>query len=319
MESLQAARSGFKDVDRSHIAVARRVGWFSVALGTAEIAMPRAVARFVGVAPDSSAPMILRILGAREIASGIATLAQPTRAWPLWLRAVGDAIDLALLAAAKPRRVSVGRWIGATLAVAAVGAVDVWAARRTRARQIASPVIYAVTINKPPHEVYAFYRDLSRLPEFMDYLESVTEHGAVSHWVAKLPLGKTVAWDAQIVEDRPGELITWQTVKGSPIKLRGRIEFARAPGRNATEVRVEMQMGVRGIGASPALAKLLTKPQVKGDLRRLKQVLETGEVLKSDASVHALPHPAQPATADERDTVVLIEPDRHAPQKGLEP
>ncbi|MGE0549254.1 MAG: SRPBCC family protein [Kofleriaceae bacterium] len=263
--------------------------------------------------------MIMRILGAREIASGIATLAQPTRSWPLWLRVLGDVVDLGLLAAARKRRVSAARWLGASAAVAGVAAVDVWAAQRARARQSSSPVIYSVTVNKPPHEVYAFYRELSQLPQFMDYLESVTEHGEVSHWVAKLPLGKTIAWDAKIIEDRPGELIAWQTVPGSPIKLRGRIEFARAPGRDATEVRVEMQLGIRATPTSSALAKLLTKPQIKGDLRRLKQVLETGEVLKSDASVHTLPHAAQPPETGDRDTVVLIEPNPHAAQKGLEP
>jgi uncharacterized membrane protein len=167
-------------------------------------------------------------------------------------------------------------------------------------------VIFAVTINKPPGEVYAFYRKLSQLPLFMDYLASVQETGPrTSHWVARLPVGGTVAWDAEIVEDRPGKLIAWKSVPGSPIALRGRVTFARTPGRNMTEVRVEMQLGVDGIHPSTVLAKLFARPQVKGDLRRLKQVIEAGEVLYSDASVHRGPHPAQPPAPSER---LRIEP-----------
>jgi uncharacterized membrane protein len=155
-----------------------------------------------------------------------------------------------------------------------------------------------VTINKPPAEVYAFFRNLSQLPLFMDYLESVRVRDATySHWVAKLPLGGTVSWDAKITEDRPGEVIAWQSVEGSLIKTSGRVTFTRAPGRDMTEVRAEIQLGFLGTKPSTSVAKFFTKPQVKGDLRRLKQVLETGEVLFSDASAHRRPHAAQPSPA----------------------
>ncbi|MBC7977949.1 MAG: SRPBCC family protein, partial [Myxococcales bacterium] len=184
------------------------------------------------------------------------------------------------------------------IAVAGVAALDVIAGRRVgRARRtVEDPVIFSVTINKPPAEVYAFWRRLENLPQFMDYLSSVTQRGTGrSHWVAKLPVGGTVAWDAEIVEDRPSELIAWRTVEGSALQHRGEVTFARAPGRDSTEVRVKLELGVLGGSPSTVLAKLLTKPQIKGDLRRLKQVLETGEVVRSDASIHRGPHPAQPA------------------------
>jgi uncharacterized membrane protein len=116
-----------------------------------------------------------------------------------------------------------------------------------------------------------------------------------SHWVAKLPLGGTISWDAEIIEDRPNELIAWRTVEGSVLCHRGEVTFARTPGRDMTEVRVELQVGLFGAPPSPVLAKLLTKPQIKGDLRRFKQVMETGEVLRSDASIHRGRHPARPS------------------------
>ena len=107
-------------------------------------------------------------------------------------------------------------------------------------------------------------------------------------------LGGTVAWDAKLTEDRPGEALAWQSIEGSLIRTRGRVTFARAPGRDMTEVRVEMQLGVLGINPGTGIARLFTRSQIKGDLRRLKQVLETGEVLISDASAHRRPHSAQP-------------------------
>jgi len=156
-------------------------------------------------------------------------------------------------------------------------------------------VSYAVTINKPPQEVYAFYRTLEHHPLFMSHLESVTEHGDTSHWISRLPTGGTVEWDARITEDRPGKLIAWQTLPGSPIPLRGRITFTRAPARDMTEVRADVQLGSTGERPSEALAKLFATQRVRSDLLRLKQVLETGEVLYSDASLHPFPHPARPA------------------------
>jgi uncharacterized membrane protein len=151
-------------------------------------------------------------------------------------------------------------------------------------------ILYSVTINASPEDVYAFYRDLEQLPRFMDYLGSVTVlDERMSHWVAKLPGGEKAEWDAEIVQDVPGEVLAWRSVKGSAHDVRGRVTFTRAPGRDMTEVRVAMSVGGYG-----AIAKVVAKPQVKADLRRLKQVIETGEVLKSDASIHAGLHPAQP-------------------------
>lgn len=307
MDSVSAFRSKPSYESPPDATLSRGLGWFSIALGVTELAIPRLLAKAIGIDPRGRTAMMLRAMGAREIAAGVAVLLQPQHPVPLWTRVAGDVVDLALLGyAARARRTSGARIAGAIAAVAGVTALDVFAGRRTQlARaQARRPVLFAVTINKPPGEVYAFYRKLSQLPLFMNYLASVEETGPrTSHWVAKLPVGGTVAWDAEIIEDRPGELITWQSVAGSPVALRGRVTFARTPGRNMTEVRVELQLGIDGTQPSTTLARWLAKPQVKGDLRRLKQVIETGEVLRSDASVHLGPHPAQPPAPSERLTI----------------
>ncbi|HEY0190658.1 MAG TPA: SRPBCC family protein [Kofleriaceae bacterium] len=295
MKSLTAARSTLPDGEAKGGDLARGLGWFSLALGAAELAMPRALARLIGIDPDGRTATVLRVLGAREIAAGLAVLMPPRRPLPLWSRVAGDAIDLAMLGIAARSRSSTARLAGATLAVAGVTALDVFAARQAQNQRSSKPVIFSVTINKPPAEVYAFYRKFDQLPQFMEHLESVERTGQTWKWTARLPIGGTVSWDAAITEDRPGELIAWQSVPGSQIKTRGRVTFAQAPGRNATEVRVEMQLEFPLVRASAALAKLFTKPQIKSDLRRLKSVMETGEVLRSDASVHPGTHPAQPS------------------------
>lgn len=297
MDSLQAYRSTRTDKPPNGAGLARGLGAFSLALGAAELVRPHAIARLAGIPHGPVVATVIRALGAREITNGVGIFAKPRHALPLWARVVGDAIDLAFLGAAGRARgrKGYGRLAGAALVVAGVMAVDVIAARRARRGKLTQPILYSVTINKPPEEVYAFFRKLDRLPAFMDHLVSVTEHGETSHWVAKLPVVGTVAWDAKITTDRPGEEIAWESVPGSKIKQCGRVTFARTPGRNATEVRLEWALGVRGTTANEALAKALAKPQAKGDLKRFKQVIETGEVLYSDASEHVKPYPAQPA------------------------
>jgi uncharacterized membrane protein len=302
MDSVTAFRSRLRsDAALAAPNLSRGLGWFSVALGVTELAIPRTLARFIGVEPGPATSWLVRAMGVRELIAGIGVLMQPRRPLPLWSRVAGDAIDLALIGSATTGRGnSLPRLVGAAAAVAGVTALDVVAARRNqRAYDEANrPAIYSVTINKPPAEVYAFYRKLSQLPMFMDYLESVREtEGKVSHWVARLPIGGTISWDARITEDRPGELIAWQSVEGSLIQTSGRVSFSKTPGRNMTEVRVEMQLGFLGTKPSTSVAKFFARPQIKGDLRRLKQVLETGEVLFSDASVHRGKHAAQPSPA----------------------
>src|SRR6185436_9678445 len=296
MESVTAFRSQRFDVAPANLS--RGLGWFSLALGLTEIALPEMLSRTIGIKPKSSTSWLLRAMGVRELLSGAGVLMQPHRPLPLWTRIAGDVVDLALLAvASQTKRSSAARLAGTMAAVAGVSALDVIAARRAHRTfaQANQPVIFSVTINKPPAEVYAFFRRLSQLPLFMDYLESVHEIDSQrSHWVARLPIGGTISWDARITEDRAGEVLAWQSIEGSLLSTRGRVTFARAPGRDMTEVRVEMQLGFLGTRPSTSIARFFTRSQIKGDLRRLKQVLETGEVLMSDASAHRRPHPARP-------------------------
>ncbi|MBV9890135.1 MAG: SRPBCC family protein, partial [Rhizobacter sp.] len=265
----------------------------------------------------------LRAIGLREIAAGVTVLMQPRRPFPLWMRVAGDAVDLALLGlGSRSKQASTLRIAGAAAAVLGVTALDIGAGVRLHKqfKRAQLPVIHTLTINRPPAEVYAFYRRFSQLPLFMDWLEAVREIDARhSKWTVKLPIGGTLEMDAQITEDIPGERIGWQSVHPT-FRTTGRVVFAKAPGRDATEVRVEMRLGFIGLRPNVTLAKLFTRSQVKGDLRRLKQVLETGEVLYSDASIHKRPHPAQPSRPDEIDVQTLpYPPNPPTAEKGVTP
>jgi len=149
-------------------------------------------------------------------------------------------------------------------------------------------VAKSVTINRPRQEVYDFWRALDRLPEFMIHLEAVTTGpGGRSHWVAKAP-GGSVEWDAEITEDQPGELLSWQSVEGADVANGGSVRFADAPADRGTEIHVALHYDPPGGTAGAMVAKLFGEEpsqQLLDDLRRFKQVMETGEVVRSEGSL----------------------------------
>src|SRR5262245_54369020 len=116
---------------RSTDPLALALGWFSIALGAAEIAAPSRLARLIGADDTESTRNTLRVFGAREIGAGIAILSQPDRARWLWSRVGGDALGLAWLGRTMARESSETDRLGiAAAAVAGVTALDVITAQR---------------------------------------------------------------------------------------------------------------------------------------------------------------------------------------------
>lgn len=140
----------------------------------------------------------------------------------------------------------------------------------------------AVTINKPVEELYRLWRDFENLPRLMSHLESVTVQDAKhSHWVASAPLGKTVQWDAEIINEEENRLIAWRSVGDADVESAGSVRFEKAPGNRGTEVHVKIEYMPPGGAAGAMFAKLFQEEpsqQVHADLHRLKQTLEAGEV-----------------------------------------
>jgi uncharacterized membrane protein len=140
----------------------------------------------------------------------------------------------------------------------------------------------SITIARPPHEVYTFWRDLNNLARFMKNVESVTDLGnGKSHWVVKAPAGRKVEWDAIIHNEEEGRMISWRTLEGAAVQHAGSVWFKEAPAGRGTEVRIEMQYNPPAGMLGAAVATLWRKDpgsQMQEDLHRLKQILEAGEI-----------------------------------------
>ncbi|HKR60587.1 MAG TPA: SRPBCC family protein [Pyrinomonadaceae bacterium] len=161
----------------------------------------------------------------------------------------------------------------------------------------------AIVIDKSPEELYSFWRQFENLPRFMTHLESVTCSGINrSHWVAKGPGGKNVEWDAEIYNEKPNELIAWRSLENSDVVNAGSVRFTPL-GVRGTEVRVVLNYNAPGGRVSALLAKLLGREpgqMIAADLRRLKQILETGEVATTEGQPSGRDpeaRPYQPETA----------------------
>jgi len=150
------------------------------------------------------------------------------------------------------------------------------------------PVVKSMPVKASPDEAYRFWRKFENFPRFMYHVEEVRSLGdRRSHWKAKAPLGRTVEWDAEIVEDRPGEMIAWRSVAGSQVPNAGSVSFKKLPGDRGTAVRVELGYDPPGGVVGATFAKLFGREpgqQVDQDLRRFKAMLETGEIIMSDAT-----------------------------------
>jgi uncharacterized membrane protein len=138
-----------------------------------------------------------------------------------------------------------------------------------------------VTINRPRAELYAFWRNFANLPTFMDNVERIdVVSDAQSHWVVKAPAGKTVEWDAIITADKEGELIAWTSADGADVANSGRIEFGDA-GERGTVVSAIIAYDPPAGMIGKVVAKMFQREpaiQARRDLRRFKQLMETGEV-----------------------------------------
>jgi len=205
----------------------------------------------------------------------------------------------ALATRSKSRSVSaVSGFAGAVL----LGFTAVEVARASGRRRIAAArteVARTITIQRSADDLYAFWRDLGNLPRVFTHLESVTALDEVrSRWKSKGPAGTTAEWIAEIIEDVPGASMAWRSMPGSDIEHEGRVQFLPAPGDRGTEVHVRLGWAPPAGSVGVAIAKLLhaePSQQIGSDLRRLKQILETGGVTRSDASIHRGMHAARPS------------------------
>ncbi|MDX2151124.1 MAG: SRPBCC family protein [Bryobacteraceae bacterium] len=289
--------------------IATGLGWFSIGLGAAEVIAPGSVARMAGIrtGPGSQKIIRSRLYGMREIAAGAGILSQNQRAPWLWSRVAGDLIDIATLAGALASGRNDRKRVAYSLAaVAGITALDVVTAQElsrtgfsaANGSALQTLRMKSITVNKPVEEVYAFWRNFENFPSFMPHLESVRSTGdRRTLWRARGPMGRIVEWEAEITEERPNECIAWHSLEGSDVANSGSVRFERAPMDRGTVVRVQIRYTPPAGRFGATVAKLWgndPEQMLDRDLRTFKQIMETGEVVHSDASIHRGAHAAQP-------------------------
>lgn len=321
--SVERARSGLPSTSAKRLA--KGLGWFSIGLGLAELLAPRAIANISGVSNKHTG--LIRLYGLREISSGITIFAQKKPTEGVWSRVVGDAVDLTTLGiAATNPEARLGRVAFATANVLAVTALDVICAMQlSNGNNQGIHAKGSCIVNRSPEEVYSFWRNFQNLPRFMRHLESVVEMGdGRSRWKAKGPAGMEVEWDATIIADVPGEVITWRSLEGSDVDHAGAVRFERATGGRGTIIKVNIEYLPVGGVIGATVAKLFgeePEQQLDDDLRRFKQVLEVGEVVVSDATLlgtgYMAQRPGQPASSKELESAEML-PSQTATNYGSE-
>jgi uncharacterized membrane protein len=146
----------------------------------------------------------------------------------------------------------------------------------------------AVTINRPPNELYRQWLDLTSTAGLMSDLVTAQVTGdRLSSWKVTIPGGFQLEWNAEITVDRENELIGWKSLQGSDIDMAGYVKFEPATGRRGTVVRVALQYNPPGGKVGAALASVIGERPgslVEESLRRFKQLMETGEVAAAQKS-----------------------------------
>ena len=139
-----------------------------------------------------------------------------------------------------------------------------------------------VTINRPRAELFAYWRDFANLATFMENVERVEMlDGRRSHWVVKAPAGKTVEWISAITGERDGAFIAWASEEGADVPNSGRIDFRDAQAGRGTIVTATILYDPPAGTIGKLIAKMFQREpaiQARRDLRRFKQLMETGEI-----------------------------------------
>jgi hypothetical protein len=252
-------KKSMQAVEQKPESLAAGLGWFAVGLGLAQLAMPDRVAEIAGIEPTTENVRIMRSMGLRELTSGVGILTQPMPDKWLWGRVLGDVLDLAMLGVAMGGSDNKrGRTVGATLAVLGVTGLDILAAKKLQEKR-----------------------------------EQMTSAGE--------EIGEKTVFRIITVKAHPANVEKdwneWVWSMGSDESREATVIFRQAPAAQGTEIRAELSYTPKAGKLGSAVQKV--RHQAPGqrlghDLKTFKMMIETGEIVKSDASIHKHMHPAQP-------------------------
>ncbi|HWB00815.1 MAG TPA: SRPBCC family protein [Pirellulales bacterium] len=135
-----------------------------------------------------------------------------------------------------------------------------------------------IAVDRPAEELYQFWCKLENLPRVMRHLQSVEVlDDRRSRWTASGPFGAPITWEAEIINQRDGELISWRSLPGGVVDTAGSVHFESLPNADRTLVHVELKYNPVGGAAGIALAKLLgsdAETAIHEDLDQWKHSLE---------------------------------------------
>lgn len=156
-----------------------------------------------------------------------------------------------------------------------------------RKKAAAIEVTGALMINKPREEVYAYWRNLGNLPNFMEHLEEVVVHDENrSAWKARIPGGiATISWEAEITADEPGSYLSWCSLPGSVVDNAGEVRFIDAPEGRGTHVYAEITYRLPAGDVGAVVGKMfnpVVEQLVREDIRRFKNILEGDEATSAE-------------------------------------
>lgn len=149
----------------------------------------------------------------------------------------------------------------------------------------------SISVDRPVEELFQFWRNLENLPRFMRHLRSVTKTSdRYSHWVARAPIGTSVEWDAEILEEEPNRYIIWRSLPGAMVPNTGSVMFRPASQyHGGTEIYVAIDFDSPGGKLGAKLATIFgenPEQQIREDLRRFKQLMEAGEIPTTEGQPH---------------------------------
>ena len=147
----------------------------------------------------------------------------------------------------------------------------------------------AINIDAPVDQVYGLWSNFENFPKFMANIEQIKDMGnGRSHWVVKGPAGTKVEFDAVVTENKPNELIAWETMEDSTVKHRGQVRFKQGM-QEGTQVNVNMAYTPPAGVAGHTVASLFgsdPKSEMDADLARMKSLLEEGKTTAGDRTVN---------------------------------
>jgi uncharacterized membrane protein len=165
--------------------------------------------------------------------------------------------------------------LGRIVAVAALAAGGVMLSKqlkKSRGLERTSSVTESIDVNVPVSTAYNQWTQFEDFPQFMSSVSEVRQLDDTHlHWRATVA-GKEEEWDAEITEQIPDKRIAWRSISG--VRNSGVVSFDKISD-STTRITLQMTYDPQTFTEQVGDAMGLVRMQVKGNLKRFKELLES--------------------------------------------